>query len=395
MSDKKSSKDRREKLRNKMRNDAKNKDSGGGGKRLLDISDYPDISFFKPKVGTNNIAILPFILGTNLFAKVKDNSAKGDEDYILDIWAHTFIGPGQDSFVCLAKTFGKPCPICEEIQSMQKDGSISKETLDQIKAKRKSFFNVVDLDDEEKGIQIFDVAHFLFTKELLEEAETGDEFVMFADLDEGKNIKFRAANDNFKGRKTLRYKNFSFVDRDPIDEAVLEDTFPLDKMLRVCTYEEIRDAYYGAGDDPDSDEEDHDDPAPETEAPAKSGKMSFLALRTGRESAKKEEPEEEEDDQEDTEEDTPKKSSPMRSRKPAAPAKKQEEPEDEEEEPEDEEEQEPVKPKKSAPPAASGKKESSSKCPSGYKFGADCDEYKECASCDLWEACAEENDKGK
>ena len=377
-----SSKDRKKALREKMKHDAKTRDSGGGGNRLLDLDAFPDVNFFKPKVGTNLISIVPFIYQTERFKKVNKYAVPGNEEYVLDVWAHTFIGTNQDSFVCLNKTFNKACPICEEIAELQKAGQIDKATLDKIKPKRRVIYNVIDLNDEAKGIQLFEVSHFLFAHELLEEAETGpDSPVFFYELDEGKDVQFKAVETAYKGRKGLKFKNFTFKDRDAFDESILDDSYPLDKMLKVLTYEEMRNAFYGF----DADDDEGDDVEPrhrdddDDEDKPRSGKTIKRKPAKEKDEEPEDEPEQDPDDEDkadakdEPDEEEEKPSKPIR-RKPAK--EKDEEPE---EDPDDEPEDKP-------------KKKSTTKCPSGHEFGTDCDEHKECKRCDKWEDCADVRD---
>ena len=136
------------------------KDYGGSGAQILDLSNLEDAAFFKPEEGKHLIDIIPYEIKTGNHPKYD----KGDLDYLLEYYVHYNVGPGKDRFVCMAKTFGKPCPICEELEIL-KANKADEKTIDALQPKRRVLYNVIDLNEEEKGIQLFETSHFLFEKE--------------------------------------------------------------------------------------------------------------------------------------------------------------------------------------------------------------------------------------
>jgi len=183
----------RESLKNRQKENIDKKDSGGGkGRGVLDLSSQDDVNFYKPEKGTDKIDILPYIVSTNKHPTEK----KGDYDYLLDIYIHFGIGANENTVVCPKKTYGKPCPVCEELVDLYKE---DKDEAQKITAKRRCIYNVIDLDNEDKGIQLFDVSHYLFEKELLDELNEVDEDMVICDLEEGKTIKFRAVQETLSG----------------------------------------------------------------------------------------------------------------------------------------------------------------------------------------------------
>lgn len=310
--------ERKRLLRDRQNENIKNKDSGGvHGKRVLNLSDYKDVIFYKPKKGTNRIDILPFIVSAeNHPQKLKI----GAEDYVLDIWVHGWVGPSDDSFVCLKRTYGKPCPICEEMSRLLQEENPNKKQIDSLKPKRRCYYNVIDLEDtvSTEKIKLFEVSQFLFEKELLEEAETAeDEVVYFSDLEEGRSIRFRASEEKMDtGKGFLKYKSFSFERRKKTyKESIFDQVFPLDALLIMPSYEEVKNSFFGIDEN---------------------GETVEQSQREG-------------DD-----EDRPNKET--SSRKSSGAAKKE-------------------------------------KCPHGYKFGVECDDFDVCADCDVWEPCADERDR--
>lgn len=332
--------DKRAGLKNKTRDQAKNRDKGGmRGKDVIDISGYDEVTFFKPKKGMNLIDILVFEVSTNNHPGL---GKPGELEYILELWVHRGIGALNHSFICPLKTFGKPCPICEEIEAKIKEGASWKdEEIAALRPTRRAYYNVIDMNEPDKGVQIFTTSYANFQKELLEEAdcsqdgdgEGSDDIICFADPEEGFSVQFRAVTKKWGKIEYFEFKKFDFIERDnQYDEGILSDVYPLDKMMVEASYDEIRDAFYGLDSEEDGGEEEG----------------------TGSSEDKKQ-----------TKADPPPKEEDKSFEKEANKAVEQE---------------------TSGPTG-------DSKCPHNHAYGTDCDSKDECATCNSWEPCAAEQDR--
>ena len=322
--------------------DSKDKGGAGGGKNWLTFKDK--VKFYEPKEGVNRINIIPYEIKTKNHPRVKAGKAKiGDYDYNLDVYVHKNVGPGGVTFVCPKKNYGKACPVCEEAFKFYE--ADKKDEGKALLPQRRVVYNVEPIvKGESQGLQIWDVSHFLFEKELIEEAHAcvdGADIVEFADPEEGKVIKFRGSETTFGKNKYLEFKNFNFEDREEELDDILDDAVSLDEALTVLSAEEIEKIFYGAP----------DDEAEEDEAPAK-GKKSDDDDDDRPRNKRKEESEPEEDER------------PRNKNKKDDPFNDDDVPIDK-----------PVE------------KDKKNKCPHGYRYGKDTDEYKECKKCPLWDDC--------
>ena len=340
-----------------------------------------EIKFFSPAEGKHRINIIPYTIKTKNHPLVKSGEAEiGEKDYVLDFYTHRGVGPAEKTVLCLKNTYGKPCPICEQAAALRKAGK--EKEANALKPSRRVVYNIEDL--KEPGVlKVFETSHYLFEKELIEEARDDDEggFIDFADEEEGMEIKFRASKVTKNGMEFTEFKSFGFEDRDdPLDEKLLEDAISFDELLIVPTYEEAEKILYG--DDEEDDEDEDDEP--------KSKKSKKI----------------DEDDDEDDEDEPKSKKSSKKSKKIDEDEDDDEDDEDEEDEHEDEEdehEDEEPAPKKSSKKSESDDDEEDDeddepklkakcggnceKCPHGHKFGEDCDDFDECDDCDLWPKC--------
>lgn len=369
-----------------------------------------DISFWKAKKGRNHISILPYIIATKKHPMVRTGDAEvGDDDFVLEVWVHRFIGEAKADIICPKKMWGKPCPICEQ-REIYLDRGKEKEA-GKCKPQKRAFYNIVDEDDRDKGVQIFQESYVNFQDEMMNDAgDTDDgELVDFWDFKKGRSIKFRAEEAFFNKNKFFEYRSFKFSKREPLPESFKKDIIDLDKCMVIKTYDEIKALYYGEDVDvSDVNDEEEDEDEVEDEKP-----------QTTKKSSKKVEDEDEEDEDEDEDEDD------------------DEVDEDDEEDDEDDEPEEEEKPKakakigKKAEPVkeAKGDKKSTKHpvddddddifegedstletakkvaskakpkgdCPFGHEFGKDCDKFDDCEECDKYTACykAKKASKGK
>lgn len=320
------------------------KDSGGGNRKgVMDWSkSNSEINFFSPQEGRNRINIVPYTIKTKNHPLVKRGELEiGDLDYVMDIFIHKNIGPSEASVLCLKNTYGKPCPICELQAKLKKEGK--EKEANELKASRRVFYNIEDLKEPGK-LKIFETSHYLFEKELIDEARDDEEggFIDFADVDEGKEIKFRASEVQKGNMKYKEFKSFSFEDRDEkLSEDLIESAVSFDEIIRIPTYEESEKILYGVDEDDEQEE-----------------KTSKKSESVDDDEVEEKKPTHKDEDDED---ETPKKS-------------KSEDDEQEEEEP-----------KKCDKKCGN--------CPFGHEFGKDTDDFDDCDDCDVWDKCYNSNKK--
>jgi flagellar biosynthesis GTPase FlhF len=380
-----SKEERRAKLRERQEEDIKNR-SGGGGCSWLDLALCPDIKLFEPKPKKSyEIDIIPYLVGDK--KKHPQGVDPGYEDWVLEVYVHRRVGPAKKDFICLEKTFGKACPICEEKEIQRKNG-VEYEDYKHLVPSRRCAYWINDLKDKDSGVQLFPVSFHLFTKELLEKIaykeQRSGEKLYIADLEEGCTITFRTSEEKSNQGSYTKFKDFDIVDReDAYDDSALDETFPLNDMLIIPTYAEVNKAFLAQGDDNE-----------EEEKPIKSKPLK-------KKKVKEEEPEEEEeevDDEEEEEELEEKPKKKLEKKKVKKEIEVEEEMETEEEEEEDDEAEEEDEPQEDKPKgkkaiksdSKSTKKQASDKCPHGHKYGVEIDKHKECAKCKEWDACADE-----
>ena len=394
-------------MREAAKKRASERQNTGGGGTKFNFPDGVKVTFFKPEKGTMKLDILPY----EVTAENHPVVAAGDRWYQRTIFTHNGIGAEEKSYLCL-KTIGKKCPICEVRAKMVKSPDGDEDIIKSLTPKEREVFNVIDLNDEKAGVQLWEYSYHLFGKLLETELREGDDDLAgFADLVDGKTLKVRFKEKQMGKNKFLEADRIDFLDRDDYDEDILEDVLDLDAILNVFPYEKLDAIFTEMEDDEEEDEKPKKGKASKgkKEEPEDDEEEEEEKPKRGRASSKKSSKDEEEDDEE--EEEKPKRGS-KASKKPV----KKEEEEDEEEEDEkptraskgkskakkeepedDEEEEEEEKPKKGKGKAKKEEPEDDEEeCPvDDGTFGKDCDEYEECIDCEFFEACQEKHDELK
>lgn len=335
------------------------KESSKRGTRLKDLPDR--IEFFKEKKGTNLIDIIPY----EVTDKKHLQQEVGELWYQKTIWVHFGIGVEEEAYLCPKEMKIGPCPICEHIAQIWKDKpkEEAKELTGGIRAKRRELYNVINLEEEDKGIQLWEISWHNFGVQLQEDCDdVEDENWFFANPEDGASLKVRFREAKIGSNKFLQASRVDFEDRDePLDESLIEDAVDLDAIVNVLDYKQLAAIFLEM--DPEEDDDPDDGPDTDEEEEPKRGRRS----RRSRKKEEKEDPEDDPDEDPDEEDND----------------------EEESEEDPEEEKDEPKKGKRTR-----GKKEKN-ECPHDYTFGKDTDEYDKCEDCDVWEDCKEAYDEAK
>jgi hypothetical protein len=207
-----------------------------------------ELSFWRPQATKEEphiFEIIPFVIGSKPTKILAGKSGKWW--YILDVKVHQNIGPGKMDLLCPAFNYGLPCPICEDIDNMDRQGRDYEEYAN-IALKRRCVYNVwviTNAKEESRGARIWEVSHRYSEKAILSIARnprTGG-VIPFAspDKDMGKSIIIEVDSDVYR---TVR--GHRFADRlEDIPEHIKKQARPLDEIVIIQPYDFIREAYFG------------------------------------------------------------------------------------------------------------------------------------------------------
>ena len=300
-----------------------NKNKGVGS--LYRIPEGTD--FFKPSAKTYKLDLLPYKVTVDTHPEVE----KGEEWFERTIFVHRDLGVDDAARIC-RRTIKEKCPVCQERKDLMREKDPDNEELiDDLKAKERCLYNVIDLANQDKGVQLWDISYFCFGKQLDEEIREGeDEYADFAELKGGYTLKVRFSEQQLGTNKFVKATRIDFIKRKDYDKDILDEVIDLDKILIIPTEEQLEKELHNVEEDPGDEKKDSKE-------------------------------EKEEKDEEESEED--------RKKREIAEERKRRRAEREKREKEEKEDKGLI-------------------CPSGHEFGVDTDKFeKDCNDCELWVEC--------
>lgn len=214
------------------------------GSHLVDIIPWPATEYYP----------------TKQYPRVHERLRRGENSfvYVLDVWAHRNIGANEEQVVCLARNYDEPCPACEYQRELRNDPQATDEEVKALQPKRRCVYLVHVHDSQkeyDKGLQIFETAHWFMERHLSELAKTpgrgGEEggWKNFASprAGVGKSVRWTVEiGTDEHGKKTMQFFGHAFEDRDyDVPDEILEQVLSLDEYLAIPTYEEFEDMLFG------------------------------------------------------------------------------------------------------------------------------------------------------
>ncbi len=199
-----------------------------------------DVQFFTPKVGENNIRILP------------PPPEKRDEwrSYGVTLYVHYGIGADEAAYLCLDKMKGEACPVCEERSRAKAAGE--EELTNDLRATTRIAVYLVDRDQEGKGPLIWNMPQTIDADICGRSVDkkTGEVYAV-DDPTAGYDVSFIREGQSM----TTKYKSIDIARRSSSlseDEAVATRWLdhvcanPIDDKLIDYDYAHIKNALFGA-----------------------------------------------------------------------------------------------------------------------------------------------------
>lgn len=273
----------------------------------------PGVKYFKwKKAGIYKVEIGPFVVGES----PKNRHAEPDTVwYEFSYYGHKQIG-GKEMHACLRENFGKKCPPCQELASLNSEpGEGDKELKKDLRPKHRQLFWIKDHGDLEAGWQIHEASYYNGLGEAIaaklridKDDEVG--YKNFYHLEGGFILKVSVEEDTSPYGKMFKPTAIEMIPRKKdLDESILDELTDLGQLIIEESYKDLKENILSAKDADDDEDEDEDT-------------------------------DDEEDSDDDEEEETPKK-------KKKKPVEDDEDDDTDDEEEDDEEEERPTKKGKS------------------------------------------------
>ena len=215
-----------------------------GGNGFSDSLDTGKLKLdkWKPAEGENLIDVIPFNASEENPLVISGKIGVGDTIYALDYFVHKSIGPSRKNITCLTQ-YGCTCPLCEEKKRLKNSSSAEdQKKAEKIGSKRRVVYVVHDLKTDKYGY--WDTGWQLVEEKIqklarvTKDSRTGANINPF-DWNCGATIKFYGTKKKFEGNDFVEPDLFSFVEREPLSDEVLEHSVDLATVIRKTTAEEM------------------------------------------------------------------------------------------------------------------------------------------------------------
>lgn len=244
----------------------------------------PDgVKFMKfPSPGVYELDVIPYVVPEGAR---NPNADDGFEHFEREYHVHRIPGPdGRNKLYCCAwKNFRKQCYVC---QWMKEHGvTLDEKTKKDMNPQVRHLWNVIDLADKDKKIQVLDTNHynrgFGFGEMVKDAIANNPKYARFANLQGGYTWRLTVKEQSMPGAKFNGVVRIDFDRREhAYDENMLEKAVVLDKCLLEPNEDELNEILNqggGKADAPADDDrparrrdDDDDAPAPKAKTSRKS-----------------------------------------------------------------------------------------------------------------------------
>lgn len=262
-------KQREERQRGKRRDDRHSRrqqqHSGGGEWDCITIPE--GITAFKPEADkTYHIDVIPYVVG-----EYNRNADPGDEYFELSYPVYNDLGVDAKKFVAIGELLNERDPVAEHFANLRKQGA-EWDDMKGFKPKWRQIMLFFVHEQADKGLQLFEGAYGTFGELLDEEIRATEEDYVdnFDDPDAGATLVVRFKEQSIgKGKPWIRASKINFTEREDGFDAdgdaklaakVLDQAASvcLDELLKIPTYETLKDALDGVPTTKDREDSDTD-----------------------------------------------------------------------------------------------------------------------------------------
>lgn len=257
------------------------------------------------KAKTYRLIVVPYKVG-----KGNPIADEGMLYFERTVYVHGGMGSrGQDKKICNNAVFHKRCAVCDEMNKIRRAGKLTKELWKELSEKERQLFLVIDMDEEDKGPQLFETAHYKsfgeMLKDELEGLPPGDPRRKFYRLDsKGMIVEVKCKEDTFQGRKFYKPIKINIVPREKeLDVSILDEVPCLDDLIEEMDYKKMLELFNQEPEPEGDDDDENEDVSSKEEEESEEPEESSKPRQRNKPSRKTEEVEEDEDDSEEGEDD--------------------------------------------------------------------------------------------
>jgi hypothetical protein len=144
------------------------------------------------------------------------------------------------------------------------DPNADEEAIKSLVPKERQLWYVIDTDNREAGVQLWDMSFHLFGKVLqdqLDNSDMEDEYDKFFHLEDGLTVRVGMKEKKFGGRSYYEAGAVDFKPRrEQYEDTILDGLPSLDSLIIETPYDKLKAAFLSADQDGEDDEDEEDEP---------------------------------------------------------------------------------------------------------------------------------------
>lgn len=207
-----------------------------------------EMSTLKIEGSVKKLDILPYITKTNPYVE------PDCLHYERTFFVHRQVGADKRDYICPHRTLNQRCPICEYVRSLDDKDPQQRELLFSLLPKQRQLWLVIDLDDTDKGVQLWEYSYHLFGKILKSflDADEDEKYIHFHDPADGYSMRVLFEEESI-GNSSYKFWKAISIDfkkrKEPYADELIESLPCLDELLIVHPYDELEAIFQHAPDD--------------------------------------------------------------------------------------------------------------------------------------------------
>jgi hypothetical protein len=192
-----------------------------------------------------DMVIIPYRAGANNPLVIKRVIAQGEWVFSLDLFVHSKIGADKKDYIC-PKSWGGKCPLCDLQYKIYTEQG--KDAASSLRAKQRSWLNMSLCDEYGSRygeMLVFNPSYYLFTEKLLEAAiaeNRGAGIYPFADIENGGVVSCHTIEDVLGKNKWVAYSNFKFCKKrtTPMPNEFVRSAICFENFLHMPDMKELQ-----------------------------------------------------------------------------------------------------------------------------------------------------------
>jgi len=191
-----------------------------------------------------DMVVVPYRAGANNPLVLTRNIPQGEWVFSLDLLVHSRIGADKKDYIC-PQTWRGECPICKLQHKIYTEQG--KDAAKSLRAKKRSWLNIALCDQQGSRygeMLVFNTSYVLFTEKLLEAAialNRGAGVYPFADVETGCVVSCHTTEETLGTNKWVAYSSFSFGQRaTPLPNDYVRNVICFEDFLQMPDMKELQ-----------------------------------------------------------------------------------------------------------------------------------------------------------